>query len=62
MSTTGQVSTEHLQKTHEQWIKDAEVELYNALHALEQKDLPFVRSSAARAQNYATMAWRRQSE
>ena len=58
MSTTGQVSTEHLEKSHEQWLKAAEVELYNALQALEHKDLPFVRSSAARAQNYVTMAWR----
>ena len=58
MSTTGQVFTEHLEKSHEDWLKEAEAELYNALQALEQKDLPFVRSSAARAQNYVTMAWR----
>lgn len=51
-------STEHLEKSKEEWLKEAEAELYNALQALESKDLPYVRSSAARAQNYVTMAWR----
>lgn len=50
--------TEHLEKSHDEWLKEAEQELYNALQALESKDLPFVRSCAARAQNYVTMAWR----
>lgn len=57
-SNTNLPFTEHLEKTHDEWIKEAEQELYNALQALESKDLPFVRSCAARAQNYVTMAWR----
>lgn len=50
--------TEHLEKSHAEWIREAEQELYNALQALESNDLPFVRSCAARAQTYVTMAWR----
>jgi len=62
MSVNSCPSQEHIEKSHEEWLKEAEVELYNAIQALEQKDLPFVRSSAARAQNYVTMAWRQSAK
>lgn len=45
-------------KDHQGWIKQTEQELYAALEALESGNLPMVRSSAARAQNYVTLAWR----
>lgn len=41
-----------------QCVETAEQELYIALEALERGDLPFARSSAARAQSAIVDAWR----
>lgn len=44
-------------------VEEAERELYTALEALEQGNLTFARSSAARAQSAIVEAWRlRQQE
>lgn len=44
--------------SHADWLAQAEAELYAALQALQDNDLPFVRSSAARAQDFVLQAWR----
>lgn len=41
-------------KQYKQMIED---ELYQALEALEENDLPTVRSSSGRAKNYTQEAW-----
>lgn len=42
----------------EKIIAQVEEELYNAIEALEQLDLPTVRGCAARAQSFTVEAWR----
>lgn len=43
--------------TADKAIRDAKEELYAAIQAIEDGDLPYARSSSLRAANYVTEAW-----
>lgn len=50
-------STEQSTTEYNEWKKTAEQELWNALEALENDDLPTVRSTAARIKFDVQQAW-----